>query len=690
MSDPTVEQLGAAMERAFKSGDMESAKQMAAAIASVSAQTAPKQSIGGGMMDSVTQGMAFNLGDELTAAEAALLGKTPDGAWFDYSQSMGDRYDAALAAERGQQKQFAKDHKYLDAIGEVGGALATGVGAGRAGLTMMGGATTTAGNIGRGAAEGLAYGAAYGAGGGEGARDRGLGALEGGALGAVAGGALTGAAQGIGKAFANRAASRRAAAAGVSPRATRLIGRDIDADGLDEIVSNVRRGGDDAMLADGGMAVSNRLDSAVNNSVAGAGKAWRAVSGRVAKAGETLKQTFDDTLGKVGESSSREMIVYGDKTNPLSLLYRRAYSTPIDYASRPGRRVEALMKRVPKSEIDAANRLILMDPDAVDVKQMIAKIADDGTVVFDELPTVQQIDYVTRALNGVADQNAGKGALGGNTTTGRAYRTLSKHIRSALKEAVPEYKQVLETAGTEIGKRQARDTGLNMLRSRVSVDEVREALDDMPAAEVAKVKEGVRAYLDEVASTAKRNATNPDIDAKEFAKGLSELSNRMNRTKLRLLLGDKEGTRVARKVDELWRALELQARIARGSATAVRKATDREAEAMTAPGFIRQTLSGHPVKAAQDLAADLTGQTREAQLLRKDALYKELVGVLTDRRGNAAVKQAEELVAALKQRGATPREIQMMIERIGGAPAAVGGEIGGARPISGMLTAPGR
>jgi hypothetical protein len=316
MSDPTVEQLGAAMERAFKSGDMESAKQMAAAIASVSAQAAPKQSIGGGMMDSVTQGLVI-VGDELTAAEAALLGKTPDGAWFDYSQSMGDRYDAALAAERGQQKQFAKDHPYLDAIGEVGGALLTGLGAGRAGLTMMGRSATTAGNIGRGAAEGLAYGAAYGAGGGEGARDRALGALEGGALGAVAGGALTGAAQGIGKAFANRSASRRAAAAGVSPRATRILGRLVDGDGLDDVAANIRRGGEDAMLADGSVGLASQLDGAVNNSVAGAGKAWRAVSGRVAKAGETLKQTFDDTLGNVGESSSREMIVYGDKTNPL-------------------------------------------------------------------------------------------------------------------------------------------------------------------------------------------------------------------------------------------------------------------------------------------------------------------------------------------------------------------------------------
>jgi hypothetical protein len=689
MSDPTVEQLGAAMERAFKSGDMESAKQMAAAIASVSAQAAPKQSIGGGMMDSVTQGLVI-VGDELTAAEAALLGKTPDGAWFDYSQSMGDRYDAALAAERGQQKQFAKDHPYLDAIGEVGGALLTGLGAGRAGLTMMGRSATTAGNIGRGAAEGLAYGAAYGAGGGEGARDRALGALEGGALGAVAGGALTGAAQGIGKAFANRSASRRAAAAGVSPRATRILGRLVDGDGLDDVAANIRRGGEDAMLADGSVGLASQLDGAVNNSVAGAGKAWRAVSGRVAKAGETLKQTFDDTLGKVGESSSRELIVYGDKTNPLNLLYRRAYSTPIDYASRPGMQVEALMKRVPKSEIDAANKLILMDPDAINVKQIIAKVADDGTVVFDELPTVQQIDYVTRALNGVAKANEGLGALGGNTTTGRAYGNLSKRIRSALKAAVPEYAQTLNAAGTEIGKREARDLGANMLRTRITVDEVREALKDMPAAELAKVKEGLRAYLDDAASTVKRNATNPDIDAKEFAKGLSEFSSRMSRTKLALLLGPKEGARVSAKVDELWRALELQARIARGSATASRMAMSREVDEMAAPGFIRQTLGVRPLKAVQDLGADLTGQTREAALRRKDALYKELVGVLTDRRGAAAVKQAEELVAALKQRGATPREIQMMIERIGGAPAAVGGEIGGARPISGILTTPGR
>ena len=83
----------------------------------------------GNALDSFTQGMTLGFGDELTAAESAVLGRTPDGGWFDYSKPIGERYNTALAAERGQQEQFAEDHQYVDAGLKIAGGVGSAVAA---------------------------------------------------------------------------------------------------------------------------------------------------------------------------------------------------------------------------------------------------------------------------------------------------------------------------------------------------------------------------------------------------------------------------------------------------------------------------------------------------------------------------------------------------------------------------------
>jgi len=61
------------------------------------------------------------LGPQAAGAEAALLGKTPDGGWFDYSQPMGDRYAAARDAERAQMQQFAEQNPGTAMVAEGAG-----------------------------------------------------------------------------------------------------------------------------------------------------------------------------------------------------------------------------------------------------------------------------------------------------------------------------------------------------------------------------------------------------------------------------------------------------------------------------------------------------------------------------------------------------------------------------------------
>lgn len=178
------------------------------------AQAAQPQGQGylGGMVDSFTNGYIGGFGPKATAAEAAVLGRTPEGDWFNYDQSMGERYRNALQAERAQNEQFQTDRPVSSFAGETGGVITSLVRGPMGALAkpLTRGATALANPVTRmlprgaeqvgraaiaGAAEGGVAGGSYALG-----EDRPLGsnALMGALLGAGTGAAVTGAGNAIG------------------------------------------------------------------------------------------------------------------------------------------------------------------------------------------------------------------------------------------------------------------------------------------------------------------------------------------------------------------------------------------------------------------------------------------------------------------------------------------------------------
>jgi len=142
-------------------------------------------SMGANLLDSFTS--TFGAGDEITATEAAVLGRGPEGGFFDYSKPYGERYDTALKYERDQNKAFKEKHPIIATTTEILGDVLNPVNKLAPGL---GGAKTLGGKVAAGAGQGAAYGAGYGFLTGEGEQDRLEGAAYGGALGAATGGAL--------------------------------------------------------------------------------------------------------------------------------------------------------------------------------------------------------------------------------------------------------------------------------------------------------------------------------------------------------------------------------------------------------------------------------------------------------------------------------------------------------------------
>jgi hypothetical protein len=309
--------------------------------------------------------------------------------------------------------------------------------------------------------------------------------------------------------------------------------------------------------------------------------------------------------------------------------YDAAYAAPIDYASPEGMAIEQAVKtRVPKSAIDAANEL--MRTEGAKSKQILAHVADDGTVTFETMPDVRQLDYITRGLNEVADKAHGEGKLGGTTARGRAYENLSREIRDNLKTAVPDYGTALETAADPISRIKAVKFGSTLLSKGVTRDEVSEFARGITGPERKAVLEGTRASIDDAVANVERALSDPNVDARETIKELRMLSSRAVRTKLETVIDDpKVVDDMFNQIDEAAKAFELRAATAANSGTARRQNIFRDVENLTAPGPIRTAARGEPINATKRMIQALTGQTDEAEQARQAQIWAEASGLMT-------------------------------------------------------------
>lgn len=211
----SLQELENALRKADKAGNAEDARRLAAAIRAKRGEGAPEQSRSvldraHGLMQTVGEGIVGGYGDELGAGAEAALGYNPQtGGYFDYSEPLGERYERSYDVRERSREDFAERNPVIAPVAEIGGALATGTGAARAGLTRAGRAASTAGKVGAGALEGMGYGALYGS--GKAAPGERLGgAATGAATGAAAGGALNYAGSKITDALARRATAKAA------------------------------------------------------------------------------------------------------------------------------------------------------------------------------------------------------------------------------------------------------------------------------------------------------------------------------------------------------------------------------------------------------------------------------------------------------------------------------------------------
>lgn len=591
---------------------------------------------------------------------------------------------------RAAQDAFARlNPKEATALQIGGGVLGSIPLAGAAIASKAGQALSTGQKIIAGAGLGFLGGGVEGAIAGYGAGNdgnRGRSALERGVVGAGIGGVVGAAAPAVAAGVSNlfqrlkgtdiKAISRSLR---ISPDAAKVVKNAIENDDFDAARIAIERAGGKAMLADAGPAAQNLLDTAVQTSGKSARIVRDAVDERAALSAREMQGALDSTLGNPEGQGGLTRAIREGTADARQEAYSKAYAAPIDYAEGRGRLLEGFLKRVPGKAVARAKELMRLE--GVESAQIMAEIADDGSVTFSRLPDVRQIDYITRALNDVADAADGQGKLGGTTALGRAYGDLSKNIRKTLKEVVPEYGQALDVASDAIGQRKAVDLGYDLLKAGTRRETVADAMNGASKAEIEATKQGARSYIDDTLANVRAAVTNPNLEISEFRKLSGDLRTRAAKDKLAAVLGPKEADALYSTLDENLTALELRAAIAQNSKTAARQSTQGMVKDVTAPGVVGTIAQGSPFDATRRAVQIFTGQTPEMVALRQQGIYDEIAQALTSIRGADA-----KLALAIVQRaidGQPVTEAQArVIGRALGTATAIGGYQAGNQSLS--------
>lgn len=435
---------------------------------------------------------------------------------------------------------------------------------------------------------------------------------------------------------------------GLSPEASRVVKKALANDDLDAAAQRLSQLGEDAMLADSGPGTAALLDASANTGGTALRVARDAADGRAAQVGKRLGQTLDGLLGKPGgvKAAAREI---ASETSPArQAAYDLAYSKPIDYAAVPGRKIEDVLSRVPartmQSAVQEANDA--MTASGLRNQQIMAEIADDGSVAFREMPNVQQLDFLKRALDDVARGNTDQ--FGRFTEAGNRARRLSAQLRDAVREAVPEYGRALRIGGDKIQRDEALALGKNMLSRRTSLEDVQQFMRQGVSAEAKQaLRQGLREGIEEALSNVRRTITDPNTDAREAMQLVKEMSSRANVSKLQQIIGTQRANRLLQELDRTAAALELRAAIATNSKTAIRQSIQGQVSEEAAPGLIRRTAgsAGNPLEAGQELTKTIAGIDPRSMSAREKAIFDQIAQRLVKIRGT----DAQRALAAVRR-----------------------------------------
>lgn len=606
-------------------------------------------------LDTFNQGLPFvgAYADELAGA----VGRGMEAVGLA-DKGAGDRATAAMReSNAAYERQNPKTATALQIGGGVVGsipmaavALPGAIAAAPAALAgrIVGGAVLGAST---GALEGAVSG--YGRGVGDTRmKSAGDGALMGGAFGGIAGGAAPAIGAGF-KAIVERIKGRDistiARTLGISDDAARSVKSAIENDDMAAAQAALAKAGPDAMLADAGAGGARMLDTATKSSGAAARIARDAIEPRVAAVRTKMDAILDTVLGPYEGIKANAKGIASRTSAVRKTAYDRAYASPIDYSTGgKGEAVLGVLERIPPKTLNTAisEANDAMRAAGVTNRQIMAEIGADGAVTFREMPNVQQLDEIKKALGSIAQKEVDQ--FGRPTSAGLRAQKLAGSLRDAVGDAVGPYKLATRLGGDKIAEDNALALGKDLLTQRATRETVGDFVAGQPSKEaLAAAKKGLRTFIDDTLANVRRTMADPNTDAGEAMKLIKDMSSRANREKVTAVLGKAGSDRVYAVIDEAAAAMNVRGAISRNSDTFGRQAMDRTVRDIVEVGPIGYLKQGKPGEAGKRLVQILTGATKEADQARMQAIYADIAKALTTIRGQAAKDAITTIEAAI-------------------------------------------
>lgn len=423
---------------------------------------------------------------------------------------------------------------------------------------------------------------------------------------------------------------------GISRKAADVLKTDLSALDFSAAQRNLDVAGPSAMLADAGIPTREALDAAIT----GGGKAARigtdAVSERAAFAGKRLGQVMDTLLGAPQGVKSAAKSIAARTSAMRQTAYDRAYATAIDYADNAGRNIEDVLARIPagtlKSAIGEANDA--MQAAGARNMQIMAEIAPDGAVTFREMPNVQQLDEIKKALGSVAATHVDQ--FGRPTAAGKRARKLAGDLKDAIAAAVPSYGRAVKLGGDKIAEDQSLDLGRKLFLQGTSRETVAETMKGASVEAQEAARRGIREYIDDTLARVRRSIDDPSVDTQETRRLLDTLSSRDARDKLRIVLGAPKADRLFAEIDAVGKQFGTRMAIATGSQTGRREARRAALDDALAPGVLGNAQQGKGIATVQSVVRFLTRETPQAMAARRQEVLADVAKALTTMRGQDA------------------------------------------------------
>lgn len=502
-----LQQLAIALKNADAAGDTEAARKLAGAIQQmqgnqVETDVAPnaQSRIEGAFEDAgrinpleldgqdpisakFLQGVTFKFGDEIIGGIQAPIRALRDGIPISQAFQEGRQAfnNAATFADQ--------NNPNLATAAEIGGALSTGAGLGRAGLLASSKLAPQAGLGARTAAaakDGAVAGALFGAGAGDSLQERTTGAASSAALGAGIGGVIPGvgtAAKGITAPVINAVKAR------VNPQgfASQKISERLAADGTDlnQVQARLRDGMNIADVAGHGSRDLLRTSTNI------AGNARNSVTTRLTQRqigqGDRLKNAISRTFADPDSFLAVKDDLAASAKAIADPLYEKAYSNPVPFT----RELEDVLntsagKRALQKATEIASN------EQAPFAQWFANIADDGTAQVKRVPDMRAWDYIKRGLDDVIEGQTDN-ITGKITTSGRAVVGLKKRMLGLLDEANPDYAQARKAFSGFAQIDEALEFGKSA--TRLSPEAVRRKISNMSASEKEAARIGMAETL---------------------------------------------------------------------------------------------------------------------------------------------------------------------------------------------------